>query len=53
MDVVQMETAHPKQFDDSPLDRIPTNWEVANLGNSFDELYRYPTYYGIEYVQTS
>ena len=52
MDVVQMETAHPKQFDDSPLDRIPTSWEVTNLGNSFDELYRYPTYYGIEYVES-
>jgi len=51
MDVVQMETDHSKQFDDSPLDRIPTSWEVTNLGNSFDELYRYPTYYGIEYVE--
>ena len=52
MDVVQMETAHPKQFDDSPLDRIPTSWEFTNLGNSFDEWYRYPTYYGIEYVES-
>lgn len=52
MDVVQMETDHPKQFDDSALDRIPTSWEVTNLGNSFDELYRYPTYYGIEYVES-
>ena len=52
MDNVQMETTHPKQLDDSALDRIPTNWEVTNLGNSFDELYRYPTYYGIEYVES-
>jgi hypothetical protein len=52
MDNIQMETTHPKQLDDSALDRIPTNWEVTNLGNSFDELYRYPTYYGIEYVES-
>jgi type I restriction enzyme S subunit len=52
MDIVEMKTAHPKQFKDSPLGRIPTNWEVTSLGKSFDELYRYPTYYGIEYVES-
>ena len=42
--------AHPEQFKDSPLGRIPKEWEVINLGDSFEELYRYPTYYGITYV---
>ena len=42
--------AHPKQFKDSPLGRIPREWDVISLGDSFEELYRYPTYYGITYV---
>jgi len=42
--------AHPEQFKDSPLGRIPNEWDVINLGDSFEELYRYPTYYGIMYV---
>ena len=42
--------AHPEQFKDSPLGRIPKEWDVINLGDSFEELYRYPTYYGITYV---
>ena len=42
--------AHPEHFKDSPLGRIPKEWDVINLGDSFEELYRYPTYYGIEYV---
>ena len=42
--------AHPEQFKDSPLGRIPREWDVISLGDSFEELYRYPTYYGITYV---
>ena len=42
--------AHPEQFKDSSLGRIPREWDVISLGDSFEELYRYPTYYGITYV---
>ena len=42
--------AHPEQFKNSPLGRIPREWDVISLGDSFEELYRYPTYYGITYV---
>ena len=42
--------AHPEQFKDSPLGRIPKEWDVINLRDSFEKLYRYPTYYGITYI---
>ena len=42
--------AHPEQFKDSSLGRIPREWDVISLGDSFEELYCYPTYYGITYV---
>lgn len=29
---------------------VPIGWKLSTLGDSLDELYRYPTYYGIKYV---
>lgn len=43
--------AHPEQFKDSALGRVPKEWEVVSLGETLRELYRYPTYYGIQYVE--
>ena len=34
----------------SALGRIPSSWKVATLGDCFDRFCRYPTYYGIEYL---
>ncbi len=34
MDLVQMETAHSKQFKDSPLGRIPEEWIIQELGKA-------------------
>ena len=31
--------------------RNPKGWDVENFGNLCSEIYRYPTYYGIEYVE--
>jgi len=42
---------HPEQFKQSPLGLIPKEWEVVSLGETLSLLYRYPTYYGIEYVE--
>ena len=41
-----------EEFKDSPLGEIPKDWEVVNLGSVLTVLYRYPTYYGIQYVET-
>lgn len=30
---------------------IPVDWEVASLGDISTEIYRYPTYYNIQYVE--
>ena len=30
---------------------IPASWEVVRLGDVCDEIYRYPTYYNVEYEQ--
>ena len=30
---------------------IPACWDVVRLGDVCDEIYRYPTYYNVEYVQ--
>ncbi len=43
--------AHPEQFKDSPLGRIPREWEVSTLQDVLTELYRYPTYYKIQYQE--
>lgn len=44
--------AHPDQFKDSPLGKIPKEWDVTNLGSCLSILYRYPSYYGIKYVDS-
>lgn len=31
---------------------VPNNWDYPELGEICDEIYRYPTYYGIEYVKS-
>ena len=36
---------------DAPgIGTIPASWEVVRLGEVCDEVYRYPTYYGVEYA---
>lgn len=42
---------HPEQFKDSPLGPIPKAWTARTLGELLADLYRYPTYYGIDYVE--
>lgn len=37
------------EFKDTPLGKIPKTWEIKNLGILAKEIYRYPTYYNIEY----
>jgi type I restriction enzyme S subunit len=41
--------AHPEQFKDLPVGRIPQEWNVVAFRGLLEVLYRYPTYYGIEY----
>lgn len=42
---------HPEQFKESPLGRIPMEWDVRDLGQLLTTVYRYPTYYGIQYAE--
>jgi len=39
-----------KQFNSIAQKQILNTWQMTKLGNCLDELYRYPTYYGIKYV---
>lgn len=39
------------KFKDTPIGKIPVDWEVTDLGSICNEIYRYPTYYNIEYVE--
>lgn len=38
------------EFKETEIGEIPEEWEVISLGQIALELYRYPTYYDIEYV---
>ena len=38
------------EFKDTKIGRIPKEWEFIKLENICKEVYRYPTYYGITYV---
>lgn len=38
------------KFKDTPIGKIPVDWEVATLDSICNEIYRYPTYYNIKYV---
>ena len=42
----------PDQSKISFLGPVPSEWKVVNLGSVLKELYRYPTYYGIQYVDS-
>jgi type I restriction enzyme S subunit len=37
-------------YKETPIGKIPEDWEVVRLGDILIECHRYPTYYGIEYV---
>jgi len=37
-------------FKETPIGRIPKEWEVVKLGDITTDVYRYPTYYNIKYV---
>lgn len=39
------------KFKDTPIGKIPVDWEVTDLGSTCNEIYRYPTHYNIEYVE--
>jgi len=39
------------KFKDTPIGKIPVDWEVTDLGSICNEIYRYPTHYNIEYVE--
>jgi len=39
-----------KEFKDTEFGKIPKNWEVVKLGEIAVDIYRYPTYYNIKYV---
>jgi type I restriction enzyme S subunit len=38
------------KYKDTPIGKIPVDWEVVKLGDISEEVYRYPTYYNIKYV---
>ncbi|MCX5845805.1 MAG: restriction endonuclease subunit S [Deltaproteobacteria bacterium] len=38
------------KYKDTPIGKIPVDWELLSLEDVCDEVYRYPTYYNIEYV---
>jgi len=40
-----------RKFKNTPIGKIPVDWEVADLGSVCNEIYRYPAYYNIEYVE--
>ncbi|GAI25700.1 unnamed protein product, partial [marine sediment metagenome] len=37
------------KFKKTEIGEIPVDWEALNLDNISEEIYRYPTYYNIEY----
>lgn len=39
------------KYKDTPIGKIPVDWEVVRLEDVCDEIYRYPTYYNIKYVE--
>lgn len=40
-----------KKFKKTEAGEIPVEWEVMSLGEASKEIYRYPTYYNIKYVE--
>jgi len=38
-----------KEFKETKLGKIPKNWQIRQIGEIAIEIYRYPTYYNIEY----
>jgi type I restriction enzyme S subunit len=39
------------KFKRTEIGEIPVDWEFMSLGEISDDIYRYPTYYNIEYVE--
>jgi|GEM_PF-183372 len=39
------------KYKNTPIGKIPVDWEVVRLEDICEEIYRYPTYYNIKYVQ--
>jgi type I restriction enzyme S subunit len=40
-----------QKFKKTEIGEVPVDWEVLNLNSVSNEIYRYPTYYNIEYVK--
>jgi type I restriction enzyme S subunit len=38
------------KYKETPIGKIPVDWEVVELADICDEIYRYPTYYNLNYV---
>jgi len=38
------------KWKDTPIGKIPVDWEVLRLDDLCNEIYRYPTYYNMQYV---
>ena len=50
--MAQIESLKTEQkFKKTEAGEIPVEWEVASLGEVSTEIYRYPTYYNIRYVE--
>jgi type I restriction enzyme S subunit len=39
------------KYKNTPIGKIPVDWEVVRLEDICEEIYRYPTYYNIKYVE--
>ncbi len=39
------------KFKKTEIGEIPVDWQIISLGEVSDEIYRYPTYYNIKYVE--
>ena len=39
------------KYKNTPIGKIPVDWELVQLGDICEEIYRYPTYYNIKYVE--
>ncbi|MFH1993639.1 MAG: restriction endonuclease subunit S [Pseudomonadota bacterium] len=47
-----MKAGRIEHIKNSPLGMIPADWDIMSIGNSLNEIYRYPTYFNIKYVES-
>ena len=39
------------RYKDTPIGKVPVDWAIVKLQDVCDDIYRYPTYYNIDYVK--